>query len=96
MQIQNPEPFPDYLPISASGSVLIKNSKGKLIRVLMTSTQTFTAIIYDGLDATGKVIASFSIAAADKQVGEWNFGNGFNTGLFIVTTGSPPLTIIFD
>ncbi len=97
MQIQDPRPLPDYAVISASGSVLIKNSPGKLIRILYTSTQTFTAIVYDGLDATtGVIIASFDIAQADKLVGEWNFGTGFNTGLFIVCTGTPPLTIIFD
>ncbi len=97
MIIQEQQPFPGYEFIDSSGSVLVKNGKGKLIRILLTSTETFTAIIYDGVDAsTGLVIASFSIASADKLVGEWNFGNGFNAGLFIVTTGTPPLTIIFD
>ncbi len=96
MQIQDPRPLPDYVVISTSGSALIKNSPGKLIRILYTSTQSFTAVVYDGLNADGAVMGNFVIASADKLVGEWNFGVGFNTGLFIVTTGTPPLTVIFD
>jgi len=97
MQVQDPRPFPDYFFIEASGSYLLKSKPGKLTRILLTSTQTFTAIVYDGLDATtGIKIASFTIASSDKLVGQWDFGNGFNTGLFIVTTGTPPLTVIFD
>ena len=97
MQIQDPRPFPDYFYINASGSFLLKSRPGKLTRILLTSTQTFTAEVYDGLDATtGLSIASFDISQSDKILGQWDFGNGFNTGLFIVCTGTPPLTIIFD
>ena len=95
MKIQPDLPLPDYRYINTAGSDLVKNKSGQLVRILYTSTQTFTAIIYDGVDATGEIIASFSIASADKLVGEWNFDVGFNTGLFIVTTGTPPLTVIF-
>ena len=96
MRIQPDLPLPDYLYISASGSDLVKNKPGQLVRILLTSTQTFTAIVYDGFDNTGEIIASFTIASADKQVGQWDFGVAFNTGLFIVTTGTPPLTVIFE
>ena len=96
MIIQDQRPLPDYRVISSSGSVLVKSGTGRLIRVLLTSTQTFTMNIYDGLNANGQLIGTFSIAAADRAVTQWDFGVGLNTGLFIVTTGTPPLTIIFD
>lgn len=87
---------PDYLLLSASGTDLIKSSPGKLLRILLTKTTTFTAIIYDNFEGSGRVIADFDIASSDKLIGEWNFSCEFFIALTIVTTGTPAFTVVFE
>ncbi len=95
MKIQLPEPS-DYIVITTATTTLVKSRPGVLQRILLTSTQTFTAMVYDNIEGSGRVIANFNIGAADKLVGQWDFMSRFYIGLTIVTTGTPPLTVIFD
>ena len=94
MLIQTPPV--EYAFINTAGTVVCKTTPGRLVSIIFTATTTFTAIVYDGNPLTGKTISSIALAAADNQVGQFNYACTFRQSLTIVTTGSPTLTVIFE
>ena len=94
MLIQTPPV--QFVYIATAGTVVCKTEPGRLVRIVFTAANTFTCIAYDGNPLTGKIISSISLAAADRQVGQFEYACSFNQSLTIVTTGTPTLTVIFE
>jgi hypothetical protein len=73
-----------------------KTEPGRLVRIVFTAADTFTAIVYDGNPATGKIISSISLTGGQQQVGQFEYACSFLQSLTIVTTDTPTLTVIFE
>jgi hypothetical protein len=86
----------EFVFINTAGTVVCKTEPGRLVRIIYSAVNTFTAIVYDGNPSTGKVISSISLAASDRQVGQFEYSCTFRQSLTIVTTGTPTLTVIFE
>lgn len=85
---------PVYHQISGvEDGILLKYGAGNLHTVVNTDNAG-TMLIYDGIDATGKLIASMDLA---KVVGNLTFNVDFGDGLFIVqTSAGSSTTIIYE
>lgn len=77
-------------PITTAVGALVKTGKGALIGLSINTPQAgATAAVYDGVDNTGTLLGTFSLAAQNVLPIGW----GFTTGLYIVTTGVTPANI---
>ena len=83
-----------YLGIPTTSTTLVKSGAGvlHLINVNTKGTVASTVTIYDGLSATGTVIG---IIDSLNLSGPFQFDVVFNTGLTIVTTGAPNITVSY-
>ncbi len=84
------------LNITTATSTLVKTGAGTLdlLNVNALGTVASTTKVYDGIDATGVLLATINTLAV---LGTLGYGCAFTTGLFIVTTGTvaPDITVIF-
>jgi hypothetical protein len=93
---------PRMAHITGLGNNLLKIGPGNLDTVVINTSPTAagTATIYDGIDATGTVIAVITIRAPSTQQTPMSLdyrGVAFSTGLFIVTASNAgDLTVIYE
>jgi hypothetical protein len=83
---------PNFTYFASAGSLLLKTGAGN---ARATSPGVPGVVgnvtLYDGLDATGKVIGDLA-----ANVGrDLDFSCQFDTGLYVVATGNPNTTISF-
>jgi hypothetical protein len=78
--------------INAAGSLLIKTGKGYISTISINTAATGSLTIYDGINATGAVIAVIDTSknTANSALSPWPI----QTGLFIVLVGNADITII--
>ena len=76
----------------SNGTTVLKYGAGELHKVTVTDNQG-TMLIYDGLSASGTLVASLDAA---KTVGTMEFGFPFSTGLTVVVAGTPKMTIVYE
>jgi hypothetical protein len=78
--------------LTAAGSFLIKTGKGWISTVNVNTSGNGTLTIYDGIDATGTVLAVIDTSknTTTSAFSPWPF----KTGLFMVQTGAADVTII--
>ena len=80
--------------INAPGSYLIQSSWGFITEISVNTTANSGSLtIYDGLDATGNVLAVIDVTKGNPSSGNatpWPF----MTGLFVVLAGTPDITIL--
>lgn len=82
-----------YTNLTGAGSTQVKAGIGWLGGVTVnTGVASATVTVYDSLTATGTKIATISAAAPVSLP----FGVRFSTGLFVVVTGAPDITISFS
>ena len=80
--------------LAATGSYLIKAGKGWVTDISLNTMATNGSLtVYDGVDATGKVIAVIDVSKSSPGLAgsePW----GFSVGLFVVLSGTADLTIV--
>lgn len=85
-----PPPGQVLTPITTSTGTLIKTGAGTIYSINVNTPEAgATAAIYDGVDDTGTLLGTVSLAA----VGQISLGWAFATGLFIQTAGGSPANI---
>lgn len=82
---------PVYKHFSGSENSILKYGAGKLRRII-NNDNTGSVDVYDGLDATGKVIATIDTV---KALGVFDFDVDFSDGLYVEDTNAI-LTIIYE
>ena len=85
----NPNPGGTLTHISAAGSYLVRTGKGWItgISVNTPATSNSTLTVYDGVDATGSVMAVIDMSKGNpnaQSAAPWPFANG----LFLVFAGT--------
>jgi len=89
-----PNPTPQILThIAAASSVLICTGQGWIADISVNTAAGFGSLtVYDGVDATGAVIAVIDASKNAPTVGfsPWRF----NTGLFVVLSAKADITIV--
>ena len=75
---------------AAAGSTLIKTGAGALLSVSVNGAATGSLAFYDGTSAGGKLLGVISTATQDVFDLYWPF----QTGLFMVQTGTADVTIV--
>lgn len=68
-----------------SGSTVLKN-----VHINTKGTVASTVKIYDGVSASGKLLATIDSLSF---LGTFNYNINVATGIFIVTTGAPDVTV---
>ena len=78
--------------VDAAGSLLIKTGKGYISTFSINTAATGSLTIYDGINATGTVIAVIDTSknTANSAFSPWPI----QTGLFVVLVGNADITII--
>jgi hypothetical protein len=80
--------------IAAAGSYLIEDGWGFLMEVSINTTASSGSLtLYDGLDATGNVMAVIDVTKNNPSASN-NTPWPFNTGLFVVLSGGADVTIL--
>lgn len=78
--------------ISSSTTTLVKSGGGSFHGLTVNAKgSTGTVTIYDALSATGTKIATMTLTAE----GTFIFDVQFSTGLTVVTTGAPDITVSY-
>ena len=92
--IGSPPGSGSYLNISAATEgTQVKTGAGQLLTVAVNNAASGALVsLYDGLSTAGTPISQID---GDVQV-SLDYGLQFQHGLFVVVTGSPNLTIIFN
>lgn len=88
--------IPSTAYFDAGGSYLVKNTPGKLIRIVIGDKGTAAASItlYDGVDNTGTVIAAVD---TDEINNDLVYDVEFDTGLYIVISGTGvKMTVVYE
>jgi hypothetical protein len=85
----NPIPGGTLTHIATTGSHLVRTGKGWLtgISINTPATSNATLTVYDGIDATGSVMAVIDVSKGNpsaQTASPW----GFNVGLFLVLAGN--------
>lgn len=97
-----PQIIPNTSPIAVSQSVTnvvgpnaglqVKTGRGSLgVLSINTGASGATVALYDGTSASGTKLGTFSAVAQFAEP----LGFPFRTGLFVVVTGAPDVTISF-
>jgi hypothetical protein len=94
----NPNPGGTLTHISAPGSYLVRSGAGWITGISVNSVATGSATMtcYDGLDATGTVIAVIDVSKGNpspQTAAPWGFSTGFFMVLSAGATGAD-LTIV--
>lgn len=76
-----------YTRITGATTVVVKNSPGRLNKVVINRPTNGTATIYDNTAGSGTIIASVTFANGVAPT-FLEYDLNFNTGLTIVTTGA--------
>lgn len=86
---------PRFKHFDGNTTVVLKSESGTLHRVLINrqAIAFATLRLYDGVDATGVLIASIDLT---KVVGFLNYGVDFSTGLYAEITNPGSVTVVFD
>lgn len=90
------EAVPSYEYISAAGTYMIKNTPGKLKRIVIgdKGTAASTITLYDSTTGSGQIIASID---TDEVSNDLLYEVEFDMGLTLVVTGaSIKLTVVYD
>ena len=84
-----------YTNIAANATTLVRTGSGRLGRIVVNGgTLTGDITVYDGVDATGTVIATID---GNQAVGNnFEYNCTFVTGLTIVTSASVNITVVSD
>ncbi len=81
-----------YRNITTSTTTVVKNAPGVLGKVTVNTTGgAGTIIVYDNTAGSGSIIATLNSAVA----GSFDFGAIAATGITVVTTGAPDVTILY-
>lgn len=85
-----------YTHITTATTTLVKTGAGYLGQInINTLAASGTITVYDGIDATGAVIAVITNPGTLLVEGPQtaSYGVGFATGLVLVTTGTQDITV---
>lgn len=83
-------PVMKYAHLTGAGTTTVKSFAGILHNITVNTAGTATTV-YDNTAGSGTVIA---ILAA-TTIGTYTYDVGFATGLTIVTTGTPDITVAY-
>lgn len=85
-----PPPGQTLKNITTSASTLVKTGPGTILGLTVNTPEAgATAAIYDGIDNSGTLLGTFSLAAQ----GAIALGYSVAVGIFVVTTGGTPANI---
>jgi hypothetical protein len=94
--VNNLPPLGNSFSQFATTPVVVKEGAGTLHRIVVGTVagQAATVILYDNIAGSGTKIASMKFPTNDTKSVE--FGVAFTTGLTVVTTNSPEVTVVYD
>lgn len=81
----------DPVYISTATSTLVRAGRCTLSRIVLTETAAGTISIYDGLSASGTLVAVLKASIAE---GTYSFQMNLSVGCFIVTAAASKLTAV--
>ena len=85
-----------YQHFDSPSTMLIRAGEVRLRRVTINNPDTSGSIaIYNGLDAGGELVI-LAAADANAHTGTLDFDIVLNTGLTVVITASPDITVVYD
>ena len=82
-----------YLHVNAIATTVVKTGSGSLKALNVNFTAGGRIQIYDGIDATGTIIANL---ADSVHEGSYIYNCVVSTGICVVTAGTPDITVIYD
>ena len=98
-RVGRPFAVPDFVFVGNVGGTLVKDTPGTIHRMIVSRSgggaSSETVEVYDGVDATGRVIAIIPLEGNTNV--SFEMGTVFNDGLFLdLSSGQFDVTVLFD
>ena len=86
---------PTYARISTATTTILKYGMGKLHKIILNNPTNAAITLYDNTAASGTIIAILNPGNASTPI-ELEYNVPFQTGLTIVTAGTPDMTVLYE
>lgn len=85
----------DFVNIASNATTTVKSGSGRLARIVVNKkgSSVSAAVVYDNTAGSGTKIATIDTL---NLSGVFEYGITFDTGLTIVTTGAPDITVVYS